>query len=174
MYETEKNYILAAQAYQETFDLYETEGDVTTTALGILLKVPELRIVAQEDSKDLIEAIKIYERVGNKYLENKLTRGSAKDCWFRVCLLHLANDDTVGATNAIEKVADEDPTFLSSRECKFIQGLVKAIEEKNVQGFTDLCVEFNDMTPLDRWKTVILNRAKAKIETGIKNDFEVV
>lgn len=27
-----------------------------------------------------------------KYMENKLTKGSAKDLWFRICMLHLAND----------------------------------------------------------------------------------
>jgi len=130
--------------------------------------------VAQDDPKDLSDGIKIYKRVATKYLENKLTKGSAKDCWFRMCLLYLAMDDTPGAHNTIEFAAEEDPPFLSSRECKFIQALIKAMDEKKVQDFTDECVKFNEMTPFDRWKTIVLNRAKAKIETVLKNEFEVV
>ena len=45
---------------------------------------------------DMIQAIKvyiiinkIYEEVGNKYMENKLTAPSAKELYFRACLLYL-------------------------------------------------------------------------------------
>ena len=49
----------------------------------------------------------------------------------------MIKQDTVGATNALEKYSDLDPTFGTSRESKFITALVKAIEEKNVQEFSD-------------------------------------
>jgi alpha-soluble NSF attachment protein len=35
---------------------------------------------------------KIYEKVADKYLENKLTAPSARDLFFKSLLLHLAND----------------------------------------------------------------------------------
>lgn len=45
---------------------------------------------------DMIQAIKIYEEVGNKYMENKLTAPSAKELYFRACLLYLCIQDSVG------------------------------------------------------------------------------
>jgi len=137
------------------------------------LKVPELRILAEENKEHIIEAIKIFEQVGNKYLEHKLTAPSAKDLFFKATLLHLANDDPVGAENAIEKFSDNDPTFGTSRECKFARALIKATEEKNVQAFSDESWEFNNITPLDRWKTTVLNRAKTLLEKSIKDEFSV-
>lgn len=136
--------------------------------------MPELKIIAEENKKDIIEAIKIYERVGKKYLEHKLTASSAKDLWFRICMLHLANDDTIGASSAINKYAEEDPAYGGSREAKFILALVNKIESKDLQGFSDECIAFNDATPFDRWKTIVLNRAKASLEKSIKGDFGVI
>jgi len=173
IYEADKEYLLAAKNYNDAVELYSMEGETNTTTNNILLKVPELKIIAEEDKEHIVEAIKIYETVASKYLENRLTAPSAKDLYFRATILHLANDDTVGATNALEKYSDLDPTFGTSRESKFVNALVKAIEEKNVQEFSDQCWEFNNITPLDRWKTTVLNRAKAHLEKSIKDDFSV-
>lgn len=59
------------------------------------LKVAELSTL--NAGGDMIQAIKvyllitnkIYEEVGNKYMENKLTAPSAKELYFRACLLYL-------------------------------------------------------------------------------------
>jgi alpha-soluble NSF attachment protein len=173
-YEADKQFLLAAQNYQDAVDLYNMEGENNTTTNNILLKVPELRIIAEENKEHIGEAIKIYEQVANKYLEHKLTAPSAKDLFFRATILHLANDDTVGAENALEKYSDLDPTFGSSRECKFIRELIKAVEAKNVQGYSDACWEFNNITPLDRWKTTVLNRAKTILEKSVKDEFSTI
>jgi len=173
IYEADKEYVLAAKHYQDAVELYQMEGENNTTTNNILLKVPELRVIAEENKEHIVEAIKIYEQVASKYLENRLTAPSAKDLYFRASLLHLANADTVGSENAIEKYSDLDPTFGTSREAKFVKALIKAIEEQNVQAFSDECWEFNNITPLDRWKTTVLNRAKAHLEKSIKDDFEV-
>lgn len=173
MYEADKEYLLAAKNYQDAFDFFETEGELTTTNYNLWLKVPELKIMAEENKSHIVEGIKIYEKVGKKYLEHKLTSGSAKDMWFRIGMLHLANDDTVGAENSIDKYAGEDPAWGNSREAKLIAALSKCMEEKNLQGFSDECAGFNDVTPFDRWKTIVLNRAKANLEKQIKGQFDM-
>jgi hypothetical protein len=43
----------------------------------------------------------------------------------------------VGASNAVEKYSDEDPTFTSSRECKFVTALIKHMDAQDTQGFAD-------------------------------------
>mmetsp|Transcript_139331 Transcript_139331/g.197266 ORF Transcript_139331/g.197266 Transcript_139331/m.197266 type:complete len:143 (+) Transcript_139331:556-984(+) len=141
--------------------------------MTLLLKIPELKILAEENKDHIVEGIKIYEKVGRKYMENKLTKGSAKDCWFRICLLHLLNDDTVGATNGLETYSDEDPAFGGSREYKLIEALAKAIDDKSPQTFSDECYEFNQIIPLDRWKTTVLNRVKLQLEKSMKSDFDI-
>lgn len=173
IYEADKEYVLAAKHYQDAVELYQMEGENNTTTNNILLKVPELKIIAEENKEHIIEAIKIYEQVASKYLENRLTAPSAKDLYFRATILHLANNDTVGAESGLDKYSDQDPTFGTSRETKFVRALIKAIEEQNVQAFSDECWEFNNITPLDRWKTTVLNRAKAHLEKSIKEGFEV-
>jgi len=77
------------------------------------LKVAELSTL--KAGGDLVEAIKIFEEVGDKYMENKLTAPSAKELYFKASLLYLCNDDSVGCSNALERYADKDPSFISTR-----------------------------------------------------------
>jgi alpha-soluble NSF attachment protein len=172
IYESEGQYCLAAKTYNEAIEWYQTESEHTSTINQMLIKVAELTML-QEDG-DVAEAIKIYEKVADKYLENKLTAPSARDLFFRSCLLHLVIDDTVGASNALERYSDKDPSFTTTREAKLIRNLVKNIEDKNLQEFSDSCYDFNSVMPLDKWKTTILNRIKTTLEKSIKGQFQVV
>ena len=62
------------------------------------LKVAELSTL--NATGDLIAAIKVYmyynnkifEDIGDKYMENKLTAPSAKELYFKSCLLYLCNN----------------------------------------------------------------------------------
>lgn len=56
----------------------------------MLLKVAELNTMKADPN--YIEAIQIYEKVADKYLENRLTAPSAKELFFKSTLLYLAND----------------------------------------------------------------------------------
>lgn len=90
------------------------------------LKVAELS--TQNAGGDLIQAIKIFESVGDKYMENKLTAPSAKELYFKSCLLYLCNNvsdliktkDSVGCGIALERYLDKDPSFASTRQFKLI------------------------------------------------------
>lgn len=139
-----------------------TEPDRTSDCNNCLLKVAELSVMKAD--VNYVDSIKIYEQVAEKYLENKLTAPSSKDLFFRSCLLFLANDDAIGATSAIEKYSDKDPGFLNTRECKFIQALITAIEKKDVPKFSDECFQYNQIVALDKWKTNILSKVKALIQ----------
>jgi len=86
------------------------------------LKICDITMQNPEATEaETIECIKIYEKVANKYLENKLTAPSARDLFFRSCLLLLVLDDTVGAENNLEKYCDLDPSLTGTREFKFIK-----------------------------------------------------
>jgi len=152
-------------------DLFLTEGENKSTVNQISLKIAELKTLPE--GGDYVGAIKIYEKVADNYLENKLTSGSARDLFFRCCLLNLVLGDTVGAMNSVDRYIDKDPSLSSTKEFKFIRNLTQAIEEKKIQEFSDACFDFNAVMPLDRWKTTILNRIKAALEKSIKDVFQV-
>eukprot|EP01017_Pseudomicrothorax_dubius_P037227 TRINITY_DN542_c0_g1_i4.p1 TRINITY_DN542_c0_g1~~TRINITY_DN542_c0_g1_i4.p1 ORF type:complete len:300 (+),score=99.84 TRINITY_DN542_c0_g1_i4:137-1036(+) len=172
IYEGDYEYTLAAQNYQEAADLFGMEGEYHDSVNKMLLKVAELNTLKADVNP--VEAIKIYEKVAEKYLENKLTAPSARDLFFRAALLHLTMDDVPGATNALERYSDRDPTFVGTREHNFTKGIISSMEKRDLTLFSDECFEFNKIIPLDKWKTTILNRVKAVLEKTVKDQFSVI
>jgi len=102
----------------EAADLFYAEGDNMSEYTKMKLKVADLMPLKAES--DFIEAIKIYEEIADKFMENKLTAPSAKELFFKSALLNLENDDTVGCQNAIERYIEKDPSFQNARQCKFV------------------------------------------------------
>lgn len=173
IYEGDYEFSLAAVNYQEAADLFGMESEYQDSSINkMLLKVAELNTMKADDKT--VESIKIYEKVAEKYLENKLTAPSARDLFFRATLLYMVMDDTTGATNALEKYCDQDPTFVTTREHKFAVEVIAAIEKKDITLFSDACYEFNKIIPLDKWKTTILNRVKTLIEKNKKDEYSVL
>lgn len=62
------------------------------------------------------------------------------------------------------KYGNQDTTFPSTREAKFINVLAEAVEGGDVEAFTAAVVEFDSVTKLDNWKTAILLKIKRKLE----------
>jgi alpha-soluble NSF attachment protein len=173
IYEGDFEYTLAAQNYKEAADLFGMDGEFQDSQINkMLLKVAELNTMKADDKS--IEAIEIYQKVAEKYLENKLTAPSARDLFFRAVLLYLTMDDVPGATNALDKFCDLDPTFQTTREHNFAKGVIEALDKKSIQQFSDECYEFNKIIPLDKWKTTVLNRIKAILEKSIKEQYSVI
>jgi len=73
----------------------------------------------------------------------------------------------------MEKYKDEDPSLDGSREIMLIEGIMKALEEKDTEGYENLLYNYNKITPFDKLKTKLLVKIKeqltsdaAKVETG--------
>ncbi|CAD8089600.1 unnamed protein product [Paramecium sonneborni] len=162
IYESEFEFHLAVKAYQEAADFFQADGKRTSEYNQMRLKVAELSTL--NASGDLIAAIKIFEDIGDKYMENKLTAPSAKELYFKSCLLYLCNNDSVGCGIALERYLDKDPSFASARQYKFVVNLIKAVDNNNVQMFSDECFEFNKIIPLDKWKLNVLNKIKESMQ----------
>jgi len=58
----------------------------------------------------------------------------------------------------------QDPAFGSTRECKFVNAIIDAIQAEDQQVFTGCVVEYDQVTKLDNWKTAILLKIKRTIE----------
>lgn len=74
--------------------------------------------------------------------------------------------DPVTAKRNLTKYSALDTTFSSTREAKFINVLIEAIEAGDPEMFTGAVYEFDQVTKLDNWKTNIL----LKIKRGIQDE----
>jgi len=159
LYEDQSDLENAIAAFQVAADYYEGEGS-TSAASQCLLKVALFS--AQLERYD--KAIEIYEQVAAQSIDNNLLKWSVKDYFLRAGLCHLAKGDVVAAERAVERYMDMDATFSSQRECKFLQELVSACKNYDVEAFTNAVVEFDSISKLDSWKTSILLKIKNSIK----------
>ena len=58
------------------------------------------------------------------------------------------------------KYSNQDVAFPSTREAKFVNALIEAVEGNDVEAFTAAVYEFDQITKLDNWKTSILLKIK--------------
>lgn len=63
----------------------------------------------------------------------------------------------------MEGYAQADPTFVGTREHKFILSITEAFDAGDAEGYTAAVAEYDRLTKLDNWKTGILLDAKRKI-----------
>ena len=78
----------------------------------------------------------------------------------KLCL----RQDSVTAKRNMTKYSTQDATFSSTREAKFVQVLVEAVEAGDTEAYTGAVVEFDQVTKLDNWKTNILLKIKRTIQ----------
>jgi len=80
-------------------------------------------------------------------------------------LCALAMGDPVTAKRNMTKYSNQDPGFSSTREAKFTNVLIEAVEAGDPEMFTGAVVEFDQVTKLDNWKTRMLLKVKKGIES---------
>ncbi|CAG8532074.1 26530_t:CDS:2 [Dentiscutata erythropus] len=151
----------AMQAYEIAADWYAGE-EATALANNCLLKVATFAATLEQYDK----AIEKFEQVAAASLDNQLTKWSLKDYFLKAGLCHIAFGDHIGAKRAIERYCDMDVTFASTRECQFLKAILEAVENDDIESFTNRVVEFDQLTKLDNWKTTILLRIKKGIQEG--------
>ena len=161
--------------YREAAENYSLEQNRSSDYNTCMLKVVDIGIY--QAVPDYAELIKILETIADKYMQNKLTAPSAKDLYFKSVLLFLANEDDVGASQALERYINNDPTFYQTRQHKFCTALIKSVKDQDIGLFSDewyivfLCsYKFNEIIPLDKWKTTILTRVKVTIPNPDKSE----
>lgn len=78
----------------------------------------------------------------------------------------FTKQDTVSAKRNVAKYSNQDPSYSSTREAKFIQALIEAVEAGDQEAFTGAVVEFDQVTKLDNWKTGMLLKIKRALQDG--------
>lgn len=161
LYETKDADIDKAIAhYEQAADYYRGE-ESTSSANKCLLKVAHFCAQLEQYEK----AIEIYEQCGTSAMDNTLLKWSAKDYFFKSAVLNMCIDPLRGQSS-IEKYQDLYPAFRDARECKFVQALVTAHEEQDVDAFTSGVKEYDAVSRLDSWLTTMLLRVKRSFVEG--------
>jgi len=151
----------AADSFVRAGDWYEQE-DAKATANACYKDAADL--FAELDRFQ--EAIALYDKVADYSIGSALTKYSVKEYWLRSGLCALAAQDTVTARRNQQRYGTQDVTFPSTREAKFLNALVEAVEAGDQEAFTGAVVEYDQITKLDNWKTSIL----LKIKKGIQDE----
>ncbi|KAH9937000.1 vesicular-fusion protein SEC17 [Fomitopsis serialis] len=151
----------ACESFERAGEWYSQE-DATATANACYKDAADLHA----ELENYPQAIARYEQVANASLGSALTKYSVKEYWLRASLCALAMGDTVTAKRNLSKYSSLDTTFSSTREAKFVNVLVDAIEAGDAETFTAAVFEYDQVTKLDNWKTNIL----LKIKRGIQEE----
>lgn len=152
----------AIASYQQAAELFEME-QAKSQASNCLQKVAELSSGAL-DPPELLRAAEIYESLGRQCLESNLLKYNAKTHFLNGVMCHLANGDSIGASQALARFDSLDYTFADAREGKFARQLVECVEQFDPEGFATACFEYDRISKLDPWKTSMLVKVKRSIE----------
>lgn len=78
----------------------------------------------------------MFQKMGTKYTENNLLRHSARELFFKACLLFLVLEDDIGLEKSIEMSSDRDPFFNNSMEQKFLVRVLDAWRGNEVEQYS--------------------------------------
>jgi len=149
----------AIESYELAASWFENDN-AEALANKLWLKVADL--AAMEG--DYYKAIELFEKVASTAVSNQLMKWSVKDYFLKAGLCHLAVGDQVATNRAFEKYRDMDPTFPSQREHQLLVDMYEAVEAGDQEMFADKLFHYDQMSKLDKWKTVILLKIKNSIE----------
>jgi len=160
----------ACESYERAGDWYAQE-DAAATANACYKDAADLHA----DLEEYPQAITRYEQVADHSLSSNLTKYSVKEYWMRSGLCSLAmQNDTVSAKRNLAKYSNQDPSYPSTREAKFVQALIEAIEAGDGEMFTGAVVEFDQVTKLDNWKTGMLLKIKRSLTETNPNGNDIM
>ncbi|KYQ96724.1 soluble NSF attachment protein alpha isoform [Tieghemostelium lacteum] len=155
LYESIGDLEAAMSSYQQAADFYDGENS-QTSANQVLLKVAVISTQLERYDK----AIEIYEQVAASSVDNNLTQWGCKEYFLRAGLCYLASDDVVSAERSLIRYRDMQASFASSRECRLLDDVIQAVRNSNVEQFTSVVADFNNITALDSMKTTLLLKIK--------------
>ncbi|MCJ1230497.1 vesicular-fusion protein S17 [Toensbergia leucococca] len=149
----------AVEAYEIAAGWFETDN-AEALSNKLYLKVADLAAL----TSDYYKSIENYEKVAKSSVSNNLMKWSVKDYFLKAGMCHLATNDLVATTRALETYRDLDPTFASTREHQLLVDLAEAVEQGDQEAFADKLFQYDQLSKLDKWKTTILLRVKNGIE----------
>lgn len=165
MEEKEMNHKAALELYQSAADCFQADNSASSESQA-LLKVAELSAMEM----DYKTAIEIYEKVSATSLENSLLKYSVKDYMYKASLCQLSIcaqiSDFKTLEDKLERYKDMNPAWDGDKACAFIEQLIKAFDDGDVEAFSEACFKYNQIYKLDQFATKILSHVKGILKNG--------
>lgn len=150
--------VRAGEAYEEAADLYEMDGKGDSSMRKCK---EELALILAEQDESLERAASIFCEIAEMCLGKNITKFHAKGFFQKQVLCLLAMGDTVGASEALENAAMQDPRFPQGREGALVQKIVDLCREGGaVEPFQAALSGYNDVTAFSNWEAGILIKVK--------------
>merc|ERR1712216_686265 len=140
------------EAYSLAAEWFNTSGNSNSDERKALIKVAIFCGQLEEYDK----AIELFKKIGSESADNNLLRFSAKEFFLKAGLCHICTQDLLTARRALEQYQNMLPAFKDSREAKFLDSILSAQEEEELDTFVEVVAEYDSMTPLDPWMSTVL------------------
>lgn len=128
--------------YQRAADLFINDNKAQS-GNQCLLKIATM---ASQEGADLPKAASIFESIGRASLESRLGAFSAKGYLFQALLCVLATGDSVKTQQKLDEYTSLDYSFSSSRECDLIRKLLQAVDNMDVDAYSQVPPPFPPLT----------------------------
>lgn len=149
----------ALAAYDTAAGWFESDN-AEALANKLYLKVGDLAAL----EGDYATATQKFEGVAKSSIDSNLMKWSVKEYFLKAGICHLAVGDSIATKRAIEHYKELDSSFASQRECMFLTDLAQAVEDGEPEAFADKCFQYDQLSKLDKWKTMLLRKIKDGIE----------
>ncbi|PJF19419.1 hypothetical protein PSACC_00810 [Paramicrosporidium saccamoebae] len=167
---------LAAAHEKEIAEIYETQLDDAKNAMAYYERAAER--YAGEDSNSMAQSCRlkaatlaaisgqyeraamIFEEAASESVNDQLRKYSVRDFLLKGGICRLCSEDRIAGKRCIEGYPMIDASFASSREYKLLNDILEALDNEDVEAFTDIVSTFDRTNALDDWKTKMLLRIK--------------
>jgi len=153
----------AVHHYEQAAHYYKLTEPERFYASRCLSKAAQYYAVKNKDYK---KAIEIFEELATESLLSDYSRRdyllSEKEYLLPASLCQLCMD-IFNAKEALRYFEKNIQRFQDCREFVFVETLIGHIEEKNVDGFDETVREYDSVSKLDYWLTLILQRIKTQV-----------
>jgi len=159
IFEQDGDQAAALEAYDQAAALYRGETHSSTQAADCLKKVAELAALQGDYSR----GANIFEQLGSENLGHRTLSFNAKSYFTNAVLCLLAMQDAVAAEEKFRSFVERDHNFRGTREEQLISRLIEAVQNRDQDAFSQACADFDQISPLDAWKTSVLVVARRGI-----------
>lgn len=158
LYESNDEPEKAVESYEQAGDYFSTDHAEALSSKAYL-KCADLSALHGKYQK----AIELYNIVIKNLLGNNLAKWNLKEYFLKSVLCSLCLDDVIEAEKRMHEFASEEPSWPSTREYKLVENILNAIQEGDVQAYSDRVYEFDQFSKLDKLKTQLLLKIKNSV-----------
>ncbi|QRM15301.1 alpha-SNAP-like protein [Mudlarkpox virus] len=147
----------AIEHYNKASDFYRGE-ECNKLSSDCILKAALLYI----QKEDFIKAAYMFEQVGYDRMNCIMLKYTCRQQFFYSVICNLCVD-ILNAKLALERFKNVLPAFEDFRECKFIEKILAACDNEDVDAFTNAVIEYDNISKIDDVVVSMLLRIKKSI-----------